>query len=69
MRFVDRLRLRWRSLARRSRVDAELGDELRFHLEQQITENLEAGLTPEEARIARCEASAGSHGFRRSAAM
>jgi predicted permease len=50
MQWADRLRLRWSSLRHRSRVDAELGDELRFHLEQQITENLEAGLTPEEAR-------------------
>jgi hypothetical protein len=52
MRWADKLRLRWRSLSRRSQADAGLQDELRFHLEQQVAENLAAGLTPEEARYA-----------------
>ena len=52
MRWADKLRLRWRSLRRRPQVDAELKEELRFHLEQQLAENLAAGLSPEEARYA-----------------
>ena len=52
MRWPDKLRLRMRSLLRRSRLDAELDRELRFHLEQQVEENLAAGLSPEEARYA-----------------
>ena len=50
MRWTDKLRLRWRSLIRRPRVDQELDAELRFHLEQQIEENLAAGMAPDEAR-------------------
>ncbi|PYT23442.1 MAG: hypothetical protein DMG58_28105, partial [Acidobacteria bacterium] len=52
MRWADKLLLRLRSLLRRERVDHELDDELQFHLEQQIEENLAAGVTPEEARYA-----------------
>jgi hypothetical protein len=44
------LRLRLRSFFRRKQVDQELKDELRDHLEQQITENLAAGMSPEDAR-------------------
>jgi putative ABC transport system permease protein len=52
MRWADKLLLRLRSLLRRERVDHELDDELRFHLEQQIEENLAAGMSPDEARCA-----------------
>jgi len=52
MRWVEKLRLRARSLFRRTRVERELDDELRFHLEQQIAENLAAGMSAEEARYA-----------------
>jgi hypothetical protein len=52
MRWADKLLLRLRSLLRRERIEHELDDELRFHIEQQIGENLAAGMTPEEARYA-----------------
>ncbi len=52
MRWLDKLLLRLRSLLRRQRIDKELDDELRFHLEQQIQENLAAGMTPQDARYA-----------------
>ncbi len=52
MRWVEKLRLRWRSLVRRGRVEQDLDDELRFHLDQQIAENLAAGMSAEEARYA-----------------
>ncbi len=52
MRSLDKLRLRARSLFRRLRVEDELAAEMRFHLEQQIEENLAAGMTADEARHA-----------------
>ena len=50
MRVFDKLRLRIRSLFRRRKVDAELEDELQFHLEQLVNEKAAAGLSPNEAR-------------------
>ncbi len=38
------------ALFRRGRVESELDDEVRFHLEMEIEKNLRAGMTPEEAR-------------------
>lgn len=51
-RWFDILRLRIRSLAARRRADHELDKELRFHLQQQIDENLARGLAPDEAHYA-----------------
>lgn len=42
--------LRLRSLFRRRRVDDELDEELRYHLERKIEDGIAAGLTTEEAR-------------------
>jgi predicted permease len=42
--------LRLRSLFRRTQVDRELRDEIRDHLDLQIMENLERGMSPEDAR-------------------
>ena len=52
--------LRVRSLLRRGRVEQELAEELRYHLEQQIEENLGKGMTPEEARYAALRAMGGT---------
>jgi len=51
-RWWDVTRMRLQSLARRGRVDDELSKEMRFHLEQQISENIAAGMTAQEARYA-----------------
>jgi putative ABC transport system permease protein len=51
MRWLDVLRLRLRSLGRRSAVDRELDKELRFHLEEQIAELVAAGMRREQARL------------------
>jgi putative ABC transport system permease protein len=51
-RTWDIVRLRLRSLARGRRVEQDLDNELRFHLEQQLEENLAAGMPPAEARSA-----------------
>ncbi len=52
MRWMEKLRLRYRSLFRRGRVERELDSELQFHLEQQTAENLTAGMSAQEARYA-----------------
>jgi hypothetical protein len=44
--------LRLRSIFRRSQVETELEEELRFHLEARIQQDIDAGRTPEEARYA-----------------
>lgn len=42
--------LRIRSIVRRAQVERELEEELRFHLEQRMAQEIAAGKTPEEAR-------------------
>jgi putative ABC transport system permease protein len=46
------LRLRLRSLLRRGAAERDLADELQFHLQKQIEENITAGMNPGEARYA-----------------
>ncbi len=50
MRLLSELRERLRALFDRGREDSELDEELAFHLEMQIEENVRRGMTPEEAR-------------------
>lgn len=50
--WIDKLRLRFRTLFLRYRVEGELSSELQFHLDQQIAENLAKGMSREEARYA-----------------
>src|SRR5215469_2156229 len=52
MPWLNKLRLRLRSLLRRDVVERELDSELQFHVEQQFAENMERGMSPEEARLA-----------------
>jgi hypothetical protein len=52
MRWLDQIPLRLRSLLRKERVEQEMDEELHFHLECQIEENVKAGMSPEEARYA-----------------
>ena len=53
------LPLRLRSFFLRKQVDQELEDELRDHIEQQVKENLAAGMSPEEARCSALRAMGG----------
>lgn len=52
MRLAKLLRLRLRSLFSHNTVEDELEEELRYHLERQIDEEIALGKTPEEARYA-----------------
>ena len=47
-----RLGARLRALWRWNRQEAELEDELRFHLSEEVDQGVEAGLTPEQAGVA-----------------
>ncbi len=52
MRAIRQLRLRLRSLLRSGRVEQELDDELRYHLDRLVGDNVAAGMPPDEARDA-----------------
>jgi len=52
MRWPYKLPLRLRSLFKRVRVEQELSEELRFHLDRLTEENVAKGMMPEEARYA-----------------
>src|SRR6266481_5676926 len=58
-RWLTQFRLALRSVFLRKRVDQELDEELQYHLERQIREGLNTGLTPEEARYAASRAMGG----------
>jgi hypothetical protein len=49
MTWVRSIMERYRALFRKGQLDAEMDEELRFHLEQETEKNLKAGMTPEEA--------------------
>jgi putative ABC transport system permease protein len=50
--MLNKLRLRIRALFFKSRLEEELDEEVRFHLEREIEENIARGMSPEEARMA-----------------
>jgi predicted permease len=52
MRLRNMLRLRLRSLFSRGKVEQELDEEMRYHLERQVEQELAAGKNPENARYA-----------------
>jgi predicted permease len=49
---MDRILMRLRALFRGGQLDASLRDEIRVHLEEQIEENIAAGMSPAQARSA-----------------
>jgi predicted permease len=59
LRLLYKLPLRIRSLFRRDRVEQELDDELRDHLERRIEADVARGMTAEEARYAAMRAFGG----------
>jgi predicted permease len=50
MRWFERFRMAVMTLFRRRSETERLNDELQFHMDQQIAENVAAGMKPEEAR-------------------
>src|SRR5215831_10835835 len=51
VRWYFKLSLRLRSLFHQQRVEQELSEEIRFHLQHQIEESVAQGMDPEEARF------------------
>jgi len=49
MRALDKIHLRLRSLFARRSIESELDEELRFHLDQLVEEEIAAGVPPGEA--------------------
>jgi predicted permease len=56
IRWLYTIPLRLRSLFRRNRVEQELDNELRDHVDRQVAENTARGMSPEEARYAALQA-------------
>ncbi len=52
MRWHRKFVLRLRSLLRKKQLDQQLDDELAFHLAKEVEANMQAGMTPEEAKQA-----------------
>jgi hypothetical protein len=52
MSWTSVIAARLRGLFGRDKLERELDDEVRFHLEMQIDENVNAGMSPVEARYA-----------------
>src|SRR3954454_25259750 len=52
MRSIYRIGRRAWSLVRRGQMEADLSEELRFHIDRQIAENIAAGMMPGDARRA-----------------
>src|SRR5262245_60270475 len=48
--MLNKLWTRLRALLRRSEMERELDEELRYHIEQQTEQNIRLGMNPEEAR-------------------
>src|SRR5262245_59727877 len=51
-RMLSKLRTHLCALLRRSEVERELDEELRYHIEQQVEQNIRLGMNPEEAQQA-----------------
>ncbi len=49
-RLFHTLRLRWRSLVCRAEVERDLDDEIAYHIDQQVQELVDRGVSPDEAR-------------------
>ena len=44
MRWLRKISLRFRSLLHKDAVERDLDEELRFHIERQVSENIAAGM-------------------------
>src|SRR5881397_939020 len=52
MNLWSKFQLRLRALFQKEKLDGQMDDEMRSHIEMQTQENIEAGMNPEEARYA-----------------
>ncbi len=47
--MLDQLKRRWRALFRKDELERELEAELRYHLEREAAQNVQSGMTPDDA--------------------
>ena len=52
MNTLQRIRLRLRALFCKRKLDAEMDEEMRSHIEMQTQENIDSGMKPKGARYA-----------------
>jgi len=52
MNLLNQLKSRLATLFRKRELDADMDDEMRSHIEMQTQQNIEKGMSPEEARYA-----------------
>src|SRR5438034_10186237 len=52
MNWLGTLRLRFRALCRKRQLEADMDEEMRAHIEMRTRENIEAGMSADEARYA-----------------
>ncbi len=52
MNWFQKLRLRFRELYQKQKLDAPMDDEMRSHIEMQTQENIDTGMKPDEAHYA-----------------
>src|SRR5262245_8875209 len=64
MNWIHQLRRRFRALFHKEKLDAQMDDEMRSHIEMQAQENIEAGMEPEEARYAALRQFGGVESFK-----
>jgi predicted permease len=50
MRWISKIRLRWRSVVRRTRVERELDEEMQYHLEELVEHYVATGMSLPDAR-------------------
>jgi predicted permease len=50
--MLTSIKMRLRSMLRKSEIETELNEELRYHIERQTEQNIRLGMSPEEARYA-----------------
>src|SRR5437899_1966337 len=52
MSWFSKIKLRLRALFQKEKLDAQMDEEMRSHIEMLTQENLDTGMNPEEARSA-----------------
>ena len=52
MNLWRQLQARFRALLGKQKLDAEMDEEIRLHIEMRTQEKIKAGMSPEEARYA-----------------
>src|SRR5438552_3037779 len=52
MSWLRKIRLRWSALVQKEKLDAQMDEEMRAHIEMRTRENIEAGMSADEARYA-----------------